>query len=99
MNFLLLNLALADMMVGLFVAPQFVLIHFFDHPGGMTGTMICKMLTGSNVAWVGGAASVFTLVAIAFDRYYAVMHPYGSRRKLTNYKLKVRKLQYCVFYP
>ena len=93
-NLLLLNLAVADMMVGLFMAPQFVLIHFFDHPDGMTGMIICKMLTGSNTAWVGGAASVFTLVAIAFDRYYAVMHPYDSKRKLTNRKLKVSKTSF-----
>lgn len=91
MNILLLNLAAADMMVGLFLVPQFILMQFFKHPDGMTGTIICKTLTGSNIAWVGGGASVFTLVVIAFDRYYAVFHPYGRKRKLTNEKLKVCK--------
>lgn len=47
------------------------------------------MLTGSNITWVGGAASVFTPVVIAFDRYYAVFHPHRSKRKLTNKMLKV----------
>ena len=89
MNYLLINLAVADMMVALFVAPRFLLSHLFTHPAGATGTLFCKLLTGGNLTWIGGAASVFTLVAIAFERYYAVMHPYRIRGKLTYGKLKV----------
>lgn len=89
MNVLLLNLAMADMMVALFVAPRFILIHLFKHPDGPTGTLFCKLLTGGNLTWTGGACSVFTLVAIAFERYYAVMYPYGNKGKLTYNKLKV----------
>ena len=89
MNFLLLNLAVADTMVALFIAPRFIFIHFFKHPDGDTGTWVCKLLTGGNLTWTGGAASVFTLVAIAFERYYAVMYPYGNKGKLTYNKLKV----------
>ncbi|XP_078349114.1 neuropeptide FF receptor 2-like [Oculina patagonica] len=89
MNILLLNLAVADMMVGLFIAPRFILIHLFKHPDGLTGTMFCKLLTGGNLTWTGGACSVFTLVAIAFERYYAVMYPYGNKGKLTYNKLKI----------
>ena len=88
-NFLLLNLAVADMMVALFIAPRFILSHFFKHPDGRKGTLFCKLLTGGNLTWTGGAASVFTLVAIAFERYYAVMYPYGNKGKLTFNKLKV----------
>ena len=88
-NFLLLNLAVADMMVALFIAPRFILSHFFEHPDGRKGTLFCKLLTGGNLTWTGGAASVFTLVAIAFERYYAVMYPYGNKGKLTFSKLKV----------
>ena len=89
MNYLLINLAVADIMVALFVAPRFLLSHSFTHPAGATGTLFCKLLTGGNLTWIGGAASVFTLVAIAFERYYAVMHPYRIRGKLTYGKLKV----------
>ena len=88
-NFLLLNLAVADMMVALFIAPRFILSHFFKHPDERKGTLFCKLLTGGNLTWTGGAASVFTLVAIAFERYYAVMYPYGNKGKLTFNKLKV----------
>jgi len=89
MNFLLLNLAVADIMVALFIAPRFILSHSFKHPDGRAGTLFCKLLTGGNFTWIGGAASVFTLVAIAFERYYAVMYPYGNKGKLTFNKLKV----------
>ncbi|XP_068671778.1 neuropeptide FF receptor 2-like [Montipora foliosa] len=89
MNFLLLNLAIADMIVALFVAPRFLLSHLFAHPDGKTGTIFCKLLTGGNLTWTGGAASVFTLVVIAFERYYAVMYPYGNKGKLTYAKLMI----------
>ncbi|XP_078349113.1 neuropeptide FF receptor 2-like [Oculina patagonica] len=89
MNILLLNLAVADMMVGLFIAPRFIFIHLFKHPDGLAGKVFCELLTGGNLAWYGGVTSVFTLVVIAFERYYAVMYPYGNRGKLTYNKLKI----------
>ena len=92
MNFLLLNLAVADMMVALFITPRFIFIHFFKHPDGLAGKLFCKLLTGGNFAWYGGIVSVFTLVVIAFERYYAVMYPYGNKGKLTYNKLKVQHI-------
>lgn len=89
MNYLLVNLALADIMVALFIAPQFILIHTFKHPDGMTGSLFCKLLTGGSLTWIGAAASAFTLVVIAFERYYAVMYPHSNKGKMTNNKLKV----------
>lgn len=84
-----MNLAVADMLVGLFFAPQYIFMHMFTHPGGTTGTILCRLLTGSNVAWVGGATSVFTLVVIAIERYSAILDPFGNRGRLTKGKLKV----------
>ncbi|XP_078348513.1 pyroglutamylated RF-amide peptide receptor-like [Oculina patagonica] len=55
----------------------------------MTGTVLCKLLTHGNVAWIGGAASIITLVAIAIERYYAVVYPFGNKWKLAKTKLKV----------
>ena len=42
--------------------------------------------------WTGATASAFSLVAIAFERYFAVMPPYNNTRKLTHGKLKVNIL-------
>ena len=83
-----MNLAVADMTLATFFMPQYIFIHTFTHPDGVTGDVLCRLLTGGSLAWVGGATSVFTLVTIAIERYYAVMRPYG--RKLTDGKVKVR---------
>lgn len=88
MNYLILNLAAADIMVTVFVAPRFILIHAFNHPDGLAGSLVCKLFTGGNFSWLGGSASVFSLVAISVERYVAIIHPYGSRGKLTMQKLK-----------
>ena len=89
-NFLLLNLAVADMTVATFFAPAYIFYHTF-HPDGVTGTMLCKLITGGPLSWIGSGASVFTLVAIAIERYYTVIYAHGNKWKLTNRKLKVRQ--------
>ena len=47
-------------------------------------------MTGGTIAYIGAVASVVTLVAIATERYYAVVHPYENIGKLTGRKMKVR---------
>ena len=94
MNYLLVNLAFTDIMVALFIAPQCVLIHTFQHPDGVIGTFQCKFLTRRNLMWTGAAASVFSLVAIAFERYFALMYPCDNTGKPTHGKLKVNMLLY-----
>lgn len=70
-NYLLGNLAVADITVAFFMVVQVVDQVFFDtanHPGGLTGDYLCKLLTGKTLSWVGSVASVCTLLAIAFER-------------------------------
>lgn len=61
------------------------------HPKSMTATGLCKFVTGGNVAWIGAISSIFSLVAIAVERYYAVMYPFSNRGNLTKLKLKLCK--------
>ena len=86
-----MNLAIADMTVATFLAPRYIIIHTFIHPDGVAGNILCRLLTGGNFAWVGAGASVFTLVTIATERYFAVMYPFENKGKLSSRKLKVRK--------
>ena len=88
-NYLLVNLAIADIMFATFIAPQYILSQTFTHPGGVTGKVLCKLLTGGNFAWVGAASSVFTLVNISMERYYAVMYPLSNKGNLSECKLMV----------
>lgn len=78
MNYLLLNLAIADFLTVLFLAPQYIFIYTFTHPTGRDGDMLCKFMTGGNISWIGGVSSVFALVSIACERYYAVMYPHNQ---------------------
>ena len=88
-----MNLAVADILYATFIAPKVVFkLTNVNHPDGVTGTVLCKLLTDGNVAWTGSASSFVTLAAIAIERYYAVMYPRGNKGKLANFKLKVGHL-------
>ena len=88
-NYLLVNLAAADMCYVTFVTPTIFLSHDVDHPKGIAGTILCAVVTGGGLAHIGAEASLFTVLAVAFERYFAVVHPYGNRGKLTFHKVKV----------
>ena len=89
-SYLLLKLTVADMLYATFIAPKVFVRHIsINHPKGMTGAVLYKLLTGRTVTWIGATSSIVTLAADAIERYYAVMYPLGNRGKLTKRKLKV----------
>ena len=90
-NYLLVNLAIADALYATFATIQTFLKITFTHPGGTIGTVLCKLVTGGGLKWIAADSSVITLVAIATERYYAVIHP--NVGKFTKGKLKVSHLQ------
>jgi len=91
-NCLLVNLAIADALYAAFVTPQNIFTITPTHPGGTIGTVLCKLVTSGYLACTAGISSVVTLVAIAAERYLAVLYPAGNAGKLTKRKLKVRQL-------
>ncbi|KAK3696882.1 hypothetical protein QZH41_013730, partial [Actinostola sp. cb2023] len=103
MNYLLVNLAIADMTVGVFIAPRrvtratYIFSHAYTHPGSTAGTYVCKLLTGEVFTWVGALCSVYTLVAISIERYYAVMKPYSNRGRFTMNKFKLTAAACWIF--
>lgn len=88
MNYLLINLAAADMAFAFFVSPQYIFRPFFQHPGPPLGDFLCKVATGGSLSWIGTAAAVFTLVFIAFERYNSILFPHSIKRRLTPQKVK-----------
>nr|BAO77762.1 PQRFa peptide receptor 2 [Branchiostoma japonicum] len=81
----ILNLAVSDLLVGVFCIPFTLVGHIFTENN--LGDVMCKvspMLQGMSVA-----TSVFTLTAIAFDRYCLIVHP-------TRDRLTVRQAVYLI---
>ena len=88
-NYLFVNLAVADIITLTFTGPQYIFIHFFKHPTGTTSDFLCKFISGGNISWIGSVASVFSLVAISFERYNAVINPYSQASNFSMTKVKV----------
>lgn len=89
MNFLLVNLAVADMTVAVFIAIRYIFTMVFVHPKGEIGDFVCQLLTGEAFTWVGALASAFSLVCIALERYHVIKFPYDERKRITTAKLKI----------
>ena len=88
MNFLLVNLAVADILVGVFIGVRFVINPTYQHPNGMSGQYLCKFITGGTPAFTAAIASIYSLVAISVERYFAVLYPFREER-LTPRNLKL----------
>ena len=89
MNYLLVNLAVADVLVAFSLVPQYVLNLAFDHPPGEAGDYLCRLLTGGGWLWFGDKVSLYILVVIAFERYFVVVHPFTGRERLSGTTLRV----------
>nr|XP_012600790.1 neuropeptide FF receptor 2 [Microcebus murinus] len=74
-NLFILNLAISDLLVGIFCMPITLLDNIIA--GWPFGNTMCK--TSGLVQGISVAASVFTLVAIAVDRFRCVVHPFKSK--------------------
>jgi hypothetical protein len=86
-NILFVNLAFADMIAAVFVIPRFVVKLTMIHPEGRAGDVLCKFIR--DLSWIGGQASAFTLVAIAFERHYAILYPHRRLGKLSKGKFRL----------
>jgi len=73
-NFLLANLATADLL-SLLAAIPFVSQMYFHHPRGELGHYLCVFLTAGNISIVSLITSVVTLSMLAFERYMALLKP------------------------
>ena len=87
-NYLLVNLAVGDILVAVFFGIQYIITPVVTHPTGLIGDLLCKLVTGGVPGWVGAVTSVFSLVAIAIERYSSVVFPHNQNRRLTKRKVK-----------
>lgn len=51
-NYLLMNLAIADMMIVVSFTPRHILEGLYHHPRGLVGEILCKTITSDTFTWV-----------------------------------------------
>lgn len=83
------------MLYAAFIAPNILFnkLSSIRYPDGVIGIVICKLITSALIGWTGAASSIITLAAVAIERYYAVIYPFGNKGKLTKGQLKVCDLK------
>lgn len=77
-NYLLLNMAVADLVLGLFAVPEYIASPSYSKQ--TQHVLECKYLNLTNISWLAAAASSITMVALSIERYYAVCQPLKFRR-------------------
>lgn len=83
-NFLLVNLAVSDVITLLWCPRTYSFAFYPIHPTGRLGDYICKIFTGNAIISVAIASSVLTLTILATERYHALMKPMQSELRLTH---------------
>ncbi|XP_072181272.1 allatostatin-A receptor-like [Diadema setosum] len=66
------NLAIADFVTSVFLIPHPTVNSI---PNTWTGALFCKVMEGEYFLWTAVTASIYSLVAVSFDRFFAVVYP------------------------
>ena len=88
-NYLLLNLAITDLLVGFLSVPFNVLGSLYLHPTGKAGDTFCKFISYDNVFYICAQISALTLVGVSYERYQAVVFPMSAREKVSTKKVLI----------
>ncbi|EDO35030.1 predicted protein [Nematostella vectensis] len=89
MNIILFNLAICDITVAMGMTSKYIITKFFQHPTGDCGRYLCTFITSGNLTWVGGLASVFCLVSLAYERYSAIVNPINIHKRTSKTSAKI----------
>ncbi|XP_072181275.1 allatostatin-A receptor-like [Diadema setosum] len=71
------NLAIADFITSVLLIPYRTVNSI---PNSWTGALFCKILEGDYLMWTTVTASIYSLLAISLDRFFAVVYPIHFRR-------------------
>uniref|UniRef100_A0A8P4KAR5 Neuropeptide FF receptor 2 n=1 Tax=Dicentrarchus labrax TaxID=13489 RepID=A0A8P4KAR5_DICLA len=82
-NLFILNLAISDLLVGIFCMPTTLVDNIIT--GWPFGSVVCKL--SGMVQGISVSASVFTLVAIAVDRFRCIVYPFKQKLTIATSKL------------
>ncbi|XP_031572748.1 QRFP-like peptide receptor [Actinia tenebrosa] len=73
-NFLLVNLAAADIVILLWNPRSFGFLIYSVHPRGAVGDLLCELYTGNAIISIALAAAILTLMLLAIERYNALVN-------------------------
>ncbi|XP_068679225.1 galanin receptor type 1-like [Montipora foliosa] len=88
-NYLLVNIAVADIITLLFTIVHLILSRF-SSPSSFTSAalnFLCKFVYTNNVSLVSFLVTVMTLTLLAIERYHALVKPLTSSRRLTSERI------------
>ena len=90
-NFLLTNVAVADIISLIWCIIPIALSLFAEHPSGILGTYICKFFSGYAMTCVSVSVKLSSLFVLAIERYLAVLKPLKinlrRRQKYIGYRI------------
>ena len=86
LNYLLFNLAVTDTLTGIFFIPMIVFGFIPNEAEGTAAKLLCKFIVHGTLMFPCAKVSAFSLAAIAFERYQAVVHPFRVRKNITKKK-------------
>ncbi len=80
-NILVVNMCVSDMIFSIFYIPVYIYSHFstsaYWHIDGFFAAMFCKLYVYLNKVSI--SVSIFTMIAIAYDRFYAIVYPFKAK--------------------
>lgn len=85
-NYLLLNVAVADITTLLFTAIHLIPIKG-PFPSGALGSFLCKFVYTNNITMVTLLVTTLTLTLLAVERYHAMVKPLVISRRITNERI------------
>ena len=84
-SFLFVNMAVADLMVAVFQMPVSIFHFYVVGSSDFLEAFICRFVYYA--VYVSTIASIFCLTVMAFDRYFAVVHPFRQSIWFRKHKL------------
>lgn len=91
-NILLYNLMITDALAGIaiMVTPNLVIPEdLMKFPGGFLGELFCHFLMSQFMVFLFGVASVYAIVFLSIERWFAVKHPFKYRTSISSTKMKI----------
>ena len=84
-NLFLLNQSVADLW-----SAMFIIASVFKDPHaklyGIAGELVCRLWLSNNFLWIGFIASLYNLVVLTVERYFAIVHPVKHKLLFTKRK-------------